>query len=133
MGLIGYKCTIKKETGVAKTKTSFYCTACGSELSKWAGQCPDCKAWNTVEEFRQAAIAGVSRMGGYTGTTNREVTELSEVSDQIITRIGIGIDELDRGLGGGLVPGSVILIGGDPGLGKSTLLLQVLAGLMGEL
>jgi len=133
MGLICYKGTIKKETSVAKTKTSFYCTACGSELSKWAGQCPDCKAWNTVEEFRQAAIAGVSRTGGYTGTANREVTELAEVSDQKITRIGIGIDELDRVLGGGIVPGSVILIGGDPGIGKSTLLLQVLAGLMGQL
>ena len=133
MGLICYKDTINKENSVAKTKTSFYCSECGSELSKWAGQCPDCKAWNTVKEFRQAAIAGVSRMGGYTGTTDRQVTELAEVSDEVITRIGIGIDELDRVLGGGIVPGSVILIGGDPGIGKSTLLLQVLAGLIGQL
>ena len=133
MGLICYKDTINKENSVAKTKTSFYCSECGSELSKWAGQCPDCKAWNTVKEFRQAAIAGVSRMGGYTGTTDRHVTELAEVSDEVITRIGIGIDELDRVLGGGIVPGSVILIGGDPGIGKSTLLLQVLAGLIGQL
>ena len=133
MGLICYKDTINKENSVAKTKTSFYCSECGSELSKWAGQCPDCKAWNTVKEFRQAAIAGVSRMGGYTGTTDRQVTELAEVSDVVITRIGIGIDELDRVLGGGIVPGSVILIGGDPGIGKSTLLLQVLAGLIGQL
>ena len=133
MGLICYKSSIKKESGVAKAKTSFYCSECGSELSKWAGQCPDCKAWNSVKEFRQAASAGVSRMSGYTGTTNQHVTELAEVSDQKITRIGIGIDELDRVLGGGIVPGSVILIGGDPGIGKSTLLLQVLAGLMGQL
>jgi len=133
MGLICYKSTIKKESSVAKAKTSFYCSECGSELSKWAGQCPDCKAWNTVKEFRQAAIAGVSRTGGYTGTTDRQVTELAEVSDQKINRIEIGIDELDRVLGGGIVPGSVILIGGDPGIGKSTLLLQVLAGLMGQL
>lgn len=133
MGPICYKSSLKKETGVAKTKTSFYCTACGSELSKWAGQCPDCKAWNTVEEFRQAAVSGVSRMSGYTGTTNQQVTELAEVSDQKIARIGIGINELDRVLGGGIVPGSVVLIGGDPGIGKSTLLLQVLAGLMGQL
>ena len=118
---------------MAKAKTSFYCSECGSELSKWAGQCPDCKAWNTVKEFRQAAITGVSRMGGFTGTSNRQVTELAEVSDQKITRIGIGIDELDRVLGGGIVPGSVILIGGDPGIGKSTLLLQVLAGLVGQM
>ena len=118
---------------MAKAKTSFYCSECGSELSKWAGQCPDCKAWNTVKEFRQAAIASASRMSGYTGTTHQQVTELAEVSDQAVTRIGIGIDELDRVLGGGIVPGSVILIGGDPGIGKSTLLLQVLAGLMGQL
>ena len=118
---------------MAKTKTSFYCSECGSELSKWAGQCPDCKAWNTVKEFRQAATSGSSRMSGYTGTTNQQVTELSEVSEQAVSRIGIGIDELDRVLGGGIVPGSVILIGGDPGIGKSTLLLQVLAGLMGQL
>ncbi|MDX2416989.1 MAG: DNA repair protein RadA [Xanthomonadales bacterium] len=118
---------------MAKAKSSFYCTECGSELSKWAGQCPDCKAWNTVKEFRQSATPGVSRVAGYTGTTNQEVTELGEVSDQKIARIAIGINELDRVLGGGIVPGSVVLIGGDPGIGKSTLLLQVLAGLMGQL
>ena len=133
MGPICYKSSVKKETRVAKIKTSFYCTACGSELSKWAGQCPDCKAWNTVEEFRQAAVPGVSRKSGFTGTTHQQVTELAEVSDQKIARIGIGINELDRVLGGGIVPGSVVLIGGDPGIGKSTLLLQVLAGLMGQL
>ena len=116
---------------MAKSKSSFYCTECGSELSKWAGQCPDCKAWNTVKEFRQSATAGVSRRAGYTGTTNQQVTELAQVSDQKIARIAIGINELDRVLGGGIVPGSVVLIGGDPGIGKSTLLLQVLAGLMG--
>ncbi|MGB5489047.1 MAG: DNA repair protein RadA [Lysobacterales bacterium] len=118
---------------MAKAKSSFYCTECGSELSKWAGQCPDCKTWNTVKEFRQTAATGVSRMAGYTGTTNQQVTELAEVSDQKIARIAIGINELDRVLGGGIVPGSVVLIGGDPGIGKSTLLLQVLAGLMGQL
>ena len=118
---------------MAKAKTSFFCSDCGSELSKWAGQCPDCKAWNTVKEFRQAANTSVSRMSGYTGTTNQQVTELADVPDQKISRIGIGIEELDRVLGGGIVPGSVILIGGDPGIGKSTLLLQVLAGLMGQL
>lgn len=118
---------------MAKTKTSFYCTACGSEQSKWAGQCPDCKTWNTIEQFRQARLTGVSSMSGYTGTTNQQVTELAAVSEQKIARISVGINELDRVLGGGIVPGSVILIGGDPGIGKSTLLLQVLAGLMGQL
>lgn len=118
---------------MAKTKTLFYCTACGSELFKWAGQCPDCKAWNTVEEFRHAVVPGGIRKPGYAGNTNQQVTELAEVSDQKVTRIKVGIHELDRVLGGGIVPGSVILIGGDPGIGKSTLLLQVLAGLMGKL
>jgi len=118
---------------VAKTKISFYCTGCGSELSKWAGQCPDCKAWNTVEEFRPIKAAGGPRQPGYAGSGNQQVTELAEVSDQKVTRLEIGISELDRVLGGGIVAGSVILIGGDPGIGKSTLLLQVLAGLMGRL
>ncbi len=117
----------------AKSKTQFYCTDCGSELAKWAGQCPDCKAWNTVKEFHQSAVPGVARTRGYTGTVNQQVTELAEVPDQQVARIKIGIKELDRVLGGGIVPGSVILIGGDPGIGKSTLLLQVLAGLMGQL
>ena len=133
MGLICYNSKVNKEFKLAKTKISFYCTACGSEQSKWAGQCPDCKAWNTIEQFRQAKLAGVSRMSAYTGNTNQQVTELAAVSDQKIARISVGINELDRVLGGGIVPGSVILIGGDPGIGKSTLLLQVLAGLMGQL
>ncbi len=132
-GTICYNSATIQETNVAKTKTSFFCTECGSELSKWSGQCPDCKVWNTVKEFRQAAVAGVPRVSGYTGTTSQQVTELSTVSDQVVARINIGINELDRVLGGGIVPGSVVLIGGDPGIGKSTLLLQVLAGLMGQL
>lgn len=74
-----------------------------------------------------------ARRTGYAGSSSQQVTELADVSDQKITRIGVGINELDRVLGGGIVPGSVILIGGDPGIGKSTLLLQVLAGLMGQL
>lgn len=119
---------------MSKSKISFYCTACGSDLSKWAGQCPDCKAWNTVEEFRQAAVPrGAARKAGYAGSTRHEVTRLGDVADQQIARVSVGIHELDRVLGGGIVPGSVVLIGGDPGIGKSTLLLQVLAGLMNKL
>jgi len=118
---------------LAKTKTSFYCTACGNELSKWAGRCPDCEAWNTVEEFRQAPVAGVSRKTGYAGSDYQQMIQLAEVADQKVTRIKVGINELDRVIGGGIVPGSVILIGGDPGIGKSTLLLQVLAGLLDQL
>lgn len=86
-----------------------------------------------MEEFRHAVVPGGIRKPGYAGNTNQQVTELAEVSDQKVTRIKVGIHELDRVLGGGIVPGSVILIGGDPGIGKSTLLLQVLAGLMGKL
>ena len=133
MGLICYNTRINQESNVAKTKSSFFCNACGSELAKWAGQCPDCKAWNTVKEFRQASKTGALRSSGYAGSTNQQVTELSSVSDQQVTRVEVGINELDRVLGGGIVPGSVVLIGGDPGIGKSTLLLQVLAGLMSQL
>jgi DNA repair protein RadA/Sms len=86
-----------------------------------------------VEEFRQAASAGTRRVSGYSGSSNQRVTELASVSDQVVARISVGIHELDRVLGGGVVPGSVVLIGGDPGIGKSTLLLQVLAGLMNQL
>lgn len=118
---------------MSKIKNSFYCTDCGGELNKWAGQCPDCKAWNTVKEFRPAAAAGGSvRKTGYTGSTSQEVTRLGDVADLQIPRVKVGINELDRVLGGGIVPGSVVLIGGDPGIGKSTLLLQVVAGLMGQ-
>ncbi len=131
--MICYKSDVKQESAVAKTKTSFYCTDCGSELSKWAGQCPDCKAWNTVKEFRPSGGASAPRPGGYAGASSPQVTELADVSDLTVSRVGVGINELDRVLGGGIVPGSVILIGGDPGIGKSTLLLQVLAGLMGQL
>jgi DNA repair protein RadA/Sms len=117
---------------VAKTKTSFYCSDCGSQLAKWAGQCPDCKAWNTVKEYRQTA-GKHGRRGGYAGGGGLGATELAAVSSEEVVRIGSGIRELDRVLGGGVVPASVTLIGGDPGIGKSTLLLQVLAALMGRL
>lgn len=117
---------------MAKTKSSFYCSDCGSQLSKWAGQCPDCKAWNTVKEFRESIGRKAARAGGYSGSGGRAATELASVSSEEVVRLGSGIRELDRVLGGGVVPASVTLIGGDPGIGKSTLLLQVLAALMGR-
>ncbi len=86
-----------------------------------------------MEEFRTAATPAASRMTGFTGSANQQITELSEVSDNEVSRLAVGINELDRVLGGGIVAGSVILIGGDPGIGKSTLLLQVLAGVMDQL
>jgi DNA repair protein RadA/Sms len=112
---------------VAKTKLNFHCTACGNDQSKWAGQCPDCNAWNTIEEFRLPAGVKSRRKSGYTGELSQKVTPLSAVSDETLSRCSTGLEELDRVLGGGMVTGSVVLLGGDPGIGKSTLMLQALA------
>jgi len=114
---------------VARTKTTFQCTACGCTLNKWQGQCPDCQAWNTVEEFRVAAGPPSRNPGGYAGAGAARAVRLSAVDTGEVERVATGLAELDRVLGGGLVPGSVVLIGGDPGIGKSTLLLQVVASL----
>lgn len=117
---------------MAKNSTAFVCNDCGADFSKWMGQCPDCSAWNTIVEISLGPVSRKAnsgpRRGGYAGT-NSEVTTLSEVALQEQPRIETGIGELDRVLGGGLVPGSVILIGGHPGAGKSTLLLQTLCEL----
>lgn len=109
----------------AKKSTMFFCQECGYESSKWMGQCPGCKAWNSfVEETVSQNI--VSTSGKKTlANTSKEPSVLSEVSLSKEDRITIGIEELDRVLGGGIVPGSLTLVGGDPGIGKSTLLLQV--------
>ncbi len=111
----------------AKSKIAFVCSECGSDFSKWQGQCTDCGGWNTLSEFRVAGSPARSgaKTGGYTGSAS-EVQLLSEVNLESIPRISTGMAELDRVLGGGLVPGSVVLIGGHPGAGKSTLLLQVM-------
>jgi DNA repair protein RadA/Sms len=107
-------------------KASFYCTDCGTEHSRWAGQCSACGAWNTLKEWvPPKAIAGSSaKVSGYTGTKSA-VIKLAEVSLAESPRWQTGLAEFDRVLGGGLVPGSVVLIGGDPGIGKSSILLQV--------
>ena len=107
---------------MAKTKSVYVCSACGTTAPKWQGQCADCSEWNTLVES-QPLQPKASRGGGYAGAAG-DVRRLSEVEDQPEQRIDTGLGELDRVLGGGLVPGSVILIGGDPGIGKSTLLLQ---------
>ena len=109
----------------AKKSTVFFCQECGYESTKWMGQCPGCKAWNSfVEETINQNI--VSASGKKTATiSSKEPSVLSLVSLSKEDRVEIGIEELDRVLGGGIVPGSLSLVGGDPGIGKSTLLLQV--------
>ncbi|WP_024325949.1 DNA repair protein RadA [Thioalkalivibrio sp. AKL19] len=109
---------------MAKSKTQYVCQSCGAISPKWAGQCGDCGAWNTLEEAAPAASTGPR--GGYAGEA-AGITRLGEVELAEVPRTGTGLSELDRTLGGGLVHGSVVLLGGDPGIGKSTLLLQTLA------
>lgn len=114
---------------MAKPKTLYQCNDCGAQASKWAGQCGDCGAWNSMTEvLAVASSAGrTARFAGYTGEAGTQVQMLSEVKSGAEARVSVGVDELDRVLGGGLVAGSVVLIGGDPGIGKSTLLLQAMA------
>lgn len=120
---------------MAKAKTAYVCTDCGAEHSKWQGQCVDCGVWNTLSEIVvQPAVksAGAARStAGYAGAAagSPKVTPLTAVALDAEMRTLTGIGELDRVLGGGLVDGSVVLIGGDPGIGKSTLLLQMLGTL----
>ena len=109
----------------AKKGTVFFCQECGFESSKWMGQCPGCKAWNSfVEETIQQNIVSTSGKKA-SAISSKEPAVLSSVSLSKEDRVEIGIEELDRVLGGGIVPGSLCLVGGDPGIGKSTLLLQV--------
>lgn len=113
---------------VAKAKTSYVCNVCGGSTPRWAGQCPDCKEWNTlVESVDEPAGAG-GRYATWTGTTAKSI-KLRDIEGADYPRVDTGIGEFNRVLGGGLVPGSVTLIGGDPGIGKSTLLLQAMAKL----
>jgi DNA repair protein RadA/Sms len=114
---------------MARSKTVYQCAACGAQTPKWAGQCADCGAWNSLSEALSAVSGGArtARFAGYAGETAVRVQTLSEVQPGAEARVSTGVGELDRVLGGGLVAGSVVLIGGDPGIGKSTLLLQALA------
>ncbi len=105
-----------------KNKTAFFCKECGFESPKWLGQCPGCKEWNTFVE--EPILKSTSRKE-QAGTERKKPTKLSEVSVLEEERVLTGIGELDRVLGGGIVAGSLVLVGGDPGIGKSTLLLQM--------
>ena len=123
---------------MAKQKTAFVCNDCGSDYSKWQGQCTDCGAWNTLSEVRlgPAAGKGSGRAGGGVGTSRAGFAGalegarlLAEIALNDLPRLSSGAEEFDRVLGGGLVPGSAILVGGNPGAGKSTLLLQTMCHL----
>ena len=113
---------------MAKEKTIYSCTECGGTSAKWLGKCPQCEAWNTlVESVAPSAASARNRFASLARTA--EVTTLGDIEATDMARTPTGIDELDRVLGGGIVDGGVVLIGGDPGIGKSTLLLQALDGL----
>ena len=114
-----------------KQKTAYVCNDCGADYRKWQGQCSECQAWNTVSEIRLGASGRqVNRArSGFAAAADNTVKLLSDIDLDEIPRISAGASELDLVLGGGLVPGSCILLGGEPGAGKSTLLLQMLCQL----
>jgi DNA repair protein RadA/Sms len=123
---------------MAKPQTVYVCSDCGGRSAKWQGRCPHCDAWNTLVETVDVPVASGARPGARHGAAAAQFAALAPASGPTLlsavpaerhSHRSSGIDELDRVLGGGLVPGGVVLLGGDPGIGKSTLLLQVLAAL----
>ena len=120
---------------MAKSHSRFVCQACGDAFLRWEGQCRTCGAWNTLVEtvVREPSRASRAVMGIADGRPGARPQPLGSVVEADVPRLAIGIAELDRVLGGGLVPGSLVLVGGEPGIGKSTLLLQAAAGVAGRL
>lgn len=113
----------------SRQKVAYVCTDCGADFPRWQGQCSECNAWNTISEVRlgsQTTRNTSASRGGFAGLTQAKVQTLHEVDLQTVPRFSSGFAEFDRVLGGGIVPGSAILIGGSPGAGKSTLLLQTM-------
>ncbi|WP_297294196.1 DNA repair protein RadA [uncultured Oscillibacter sp.] len=108
-----------------QTKTLFYCTECGNETPKWAGRCPACGAWNTVVERPEPAVKGKGRSASSRAAAPPKALPVTELGDSVEIRFSTGMGELDRVLGGGAVKGSLVLVGGAPGIGKSTLMLQI--------
>ncbi|MGZ8290621.1 MAG: ATPase domain-containing protein, partial [Telluria sp.] len=118
---------------MAKAKTNYTCSDCGAISTKWTGQCTSCHQWNTMVESVVEA-PGVNRLSNQQFKALAQtapVLSLADIEAVDVPRFGTGIEEFDRVLGGGLVSGGVVLIGGDPGIGKSTLLLQALANIAG--
>ena len=116
---------------MAKAKTIFYCTSCGNESHQWQGRCSGCGAWNTLEEHIEKT-APIGRGKSSPVGMSRKPKRLSQVDTDTELRFSTGMGELDRVLGGGAVAGSLVLVGGAPGIGKSTLLLQICSCLCKE-
>ena len=117
---------------MAKSKTVFVCSNCGYESAKWLGKCPACNEWNS---FYEEKVVNTSTTAGGKSSASREKSiprKLKEVEGIEATRTSTGIGELDRVLGGGLVKGSLVLVGGEPGIGKSTLILQLCDRVRGD-
>ena len=110
---------------MAKSKSLYICSECGYESAKWYGKCPGCGEWNTMNEQVVSVSAGSSKAKRNSGAYAAKVMRLNEISGDIERRISTGVSEFDRVLGGGIVEGSLVLISGDPGIGKSTILLQI--------
>src|SRR5438132_13540322 len=113
---------MKKST---QDKVAYVCTRCGHDSAKWFGRCPACGEYNTVSEIKVAPAAAPRRERASGAPAARAPMRLSDVPARAEPRFASGLEEADRVLGGGVVPGSIVLVGGDPGIGKSTLLLQV--------
>lgn len=108
---------------MAKIRTVYVCSSCGQKSAKWQGKCPSCEEWNTLVEELEEVSSKKQRTASATRSSVKPVL-LKDVEQESSSRLRTGIEELDRVLGGGFVPGSVVLLGGDPGIGKSTLLIE---------
>src|SRR5699024_2755539 len=117
----------KSNKAMAKAKTQYVCSECGSTQMKWMGKCPDCGEWNTLQEFVVRAPEKSQSGGFISGATTMRPIALPDIPKESMVRIALRMEEMNRVLGGGIVPGGCVLVGGEPGIGKSTILLQVAA------
>ena len=122
----------RPQCDMAKSKTIFVCSECGNESSKWLGKCPACNSWNTFYEQKVVETKSSSRNASNTEKVNNKPQTLNSYQAKETIRTATGFNELDRVLGGGLVKGSLVLLGGEPGIGKSTLILQICDKIQGE-